>query len=619
MKIWITTFMVCLMSWSVSTESQAQKGVKTFVDIHVNSSLKPFNSRYVSEMEYDIWEPIYHECGAERSAQVMQSIGNSVPKQSQSNLEALARGNTRIACISLSPIEQRVISTSNYLNDKNKKETISCLTGIVANQLFLRRKEIDYFSDLIENIQYIKRFEYKTHYVNGFPYSYNVIRTKQEMTEITRDPNRIGLVLTLEGGHILGHSIYINENITDSEEYKELILENVDRLKGALPITNNSDDYLDIPILWMSLAKTFDNGFGGVAVSLNKAQQTVFGKITVANKPQTDIVEGIIDRLLSKEKGRRILIDVKGMSLASRKRYYKKIERGAIMGDQIPVICSHCGVSGNVSKNPLYRKKDDDSKNNNSYLNHWQQNLSEEDIREIYTSGGLLGISLDKSVIAGQLATNEINSTLEGSLQRRKASVKVIMANMLKAVKVINNSKAWSMITIGSDFDAMYEPFEPYSSVEQLADLANDIQQFLEKPEDIHDLFKAEEIRELMYDYSPAEIAEKVMSSNALNFIQRNLVDAQVLEAERKRQEEKAKLEEEKRKIEEAKLRAEEEARNAAIAKREQERKDKKKMKSDKFTISKANSFSMKSSKDKDKEGDKDKEDKEEKEKNDDK
>ncbi|MCP4440607.1 MAG: peptidase [Aureispira sp.] len=617
MKIWMTALGACLMSFCSITEGWTQKGVKTFVDIHVNSTLKPFNSRYVSDMEYDIWEPIYHECGAERSAQVMQTIGNNVPKHSQSNLESLAKGNARIACVSLSPIEQRIINSTNYLNEKNKKETISCLTGIVANQLFLRRKEIDYFSDLIENIQYIKRFEYKTQYVNGFPYSYNIIRTKQEMTEIVRDPNRIGLVLTLEGGHILGHSIYINDKITDLEEYKALALENVDRLKGALPITNNSDEYLDIPILWMSLAKTFDNGLGGVSMSLNKSQQSIFGKVSVVNKPQTDIAEDVIDRLLSKEKGRRILIDVKGMSLSSRKRYYKKIERGAIMGDKIPVICSHCGVSGNVSKNPLYRKKDDDSKNNNSYLNHWQQNLSEEDIREIYTSGGLLGISLDKSVIAGQLAINEINNTLTGSLQRRKACVKVIMANMLQVVKSMNNNKAWGIITIGSDFDAMYEPFEPYSSVEQLADLANDIQQFLEKPEDIHDLFKAEEIRELMFDYSPAEIAEKVMSSNALNFIQRNLIDSQVLEAERKRQEEKERLEKEQKEIAEAKARKEAEERKTAIAKREQERKAKKekKMKSDKFTISKANSFNMKSAKDKKKKEDEEKKKDEEKDK----
>lgn len=526
MKKYIVFMVAICCCWQQPESLQAQGENKTFVDIHVNTSKKPFNSRSTG-FNHGLWEPIFHECGieTERSKTVMQNVGFSVPKQSQSHLEALVKGHTRIACLNLSPIEQPFIGTNSVLTDKNKKRTISCVSGVDANQLFLRRKEIDYFKDLVENIHFVERFEHKPYIINGFEYDFSLIRNQKELDLVALDQNKIGMVLTIEGGHALGHSIYINDKITNLKEYRRLVLDNIDRLKGSRSLIDGSEIYLDIPILWISLCKNYGNGLGGNANALSKVQQSIYSKTDGVNNKETQLGVDVIERLISKDKGRRILIDIKHMSLDFRSRYYKSIERSEILGDGIPIVCSHCAISGLPKKNALYKKRDEDSKNNNYYLNHWQQNLSAEDIRKIISSRGLIGITLDKTVLAGQMALTEINETLPSTVQKRKACVKLLLANMLTVVDVVGDARAWDCIAIGSDFDEMLEPLDPYKTAEDLPQLAVDIQRFLERPDAIHDLFSEEDIRELMYDFTPAEITEKIMTLNAYNFIRRNLAN----------------------------------------------------------------------------------------------
>ena len=519
LRIWIGLW---VGFWATTLQAQVENS--TFVDIHISASKKPFNSRSAG-LQYGLWEPVFHECGTEeqRSKTVMQNIGGLVPKQSQSHFEALVKGNTRVACLNISPIEQQFISTSNAFSDKNKTRTVSCVSGVNANQLFLRRREIDYFKDLVENISFIQRFEGKPYIVNGFTYRFSLIRNQKQLQEIAADNGQLGMVLTVEGGHALGHSIYINDRITNLEEYRLLVMENIDRLKGARPLIDGSDIYLDVPVLWISLCKNYNNGFGGNANALSKAYQSIYDKPDGLNTKETKLGIEVIERLLSKDRGRRILIDIKHMSLDFRSRYYKSIERSEILGDGVPIVCSHCAISGLPNKNALYRKRDEDSKNNNYYLNHWQQNLSKEDINKIYTSKGLIGITLDKTVLGGQTALTQINETLPNTVQRRRACVKLLLANILAVVKTINDVSAWGFFCIGADFDEMVAPLDPYQTAEELPQLAVDIQRFLERPESINDLFSEEDIRELMFDLTPTEITGKLMSLNAYNFINRQM------------------------------------------------------------------------------------------------
>lgn len=502
----------------------AQRNKNTYVDIHVNTTKKPFNSRSISN-QYTIWEPMFHECGDEtqRSKTAMNNFGEKVHKKSQSNLEAMVHGNVRLSCLNLSPVEQPFIGTNSVLTDKNKRKTISCIFGVDANQLYLRRTEINYFKDLVENINYIKRFENKPYMINGFEYQLKLMRNKSDVAAISKSKNHMGMAFTVEGGHALGHSIYINDDITNLDEYKTLVINNINRLKGAEPLIDGSDIYLDVPVLWISLCKSYKNGLGGMANSLGKSQQSIFSKVEGLNGKESKLGIEVIERLLSTKGGRRILIDIKHMSLDFRNRYYKTIERSEILGDAIPIVCSHCGISGLSKKNALYKKRDEDSKNNNFYLSHWQQNLCSEDIAKIYSSRGLIGISLDKKILGGALAFAEIKTTFTNTTQRRTACVKLLMANILTVVKIIRDASAWDIIAIGSDFDEMAEPLSAYKTAADIPLLAKDIRQFLQRPEAILNLFSEEDIRELMYGLSAEQITNKIMSLNAFNFIERNL------------------------------------------------------------------------------------------------
>lgn len=497
------------------------QGTLPYVDIHINSSLKAYNSR--STNSYNLWEQIDHQCGPTVSNLILSNYGEDLIKYSQAHFEALARGNTRIVGLALSPVETQTLN-SRFLTDENKKATISCLTGIVANQLFLRKTERDYFSDLVGNIEFIRRFEGEKYYINGFNYYFNIIRSVEDLDATIADPDRIGILLTIEGGHALGHSIYIDEQITETLEYESLIEKNINRLKGLLPISDNTDEVLDAPILYLSLARTYENGMGGQAQSLSKMQQYLFGRSPTVGEGPSELGKRVIKLLLSRERGgRRILIDIKHMSLEFRKWYYKYIDRLRILGDNVPVVASHCGISGLSWDDDLYLRPDDDNKNSDNYLNHWKQNLSKEDIQFIAKSGGIIGISLDKSVLCGTKSLDKINQTIRGTIQKRDAIIEVIMANILTVVKTVGNEKGWDIISIGSDYDAMLSPMTTYLSAEQIPDLARDIQRFLESPQPIDNLFTVKEIRSLMFNMKPDEITKKIMSENALNFIRNNL------------------------------------------------------------------------------------------------
>lgn len=514
------SFLCC---WSFASTAQ---GDLVYVDFFCNPSFKAFNSR--STGQYNLWEHIDHTCNYDRSSTIMRDIGGRAPKFTQSNLETLIMSNVRFAFVNLSPIEQPFINSPAMIAERNKAGTVSCLDGISANQLYLRQREVNYYADVVDHIHYWERFEGKPHYVLGIDYTYRIIRKRSDIDSVLQNPRTIGIVFTLEGGHSIGHSIYINENITDSDEYRDLVNENVLRLKGNLPISANTDEYLDAPIFSFAPCKFFQNGLGGQALGLSKTQQDVFTRPNGIDDKPTAMGREVVNLMLASS-GRRVLVDIANMGRAFRAHCYNTIERAGILGEEIPLIASHCGISGKSSeKDALYKKKDDDSKNNNSYLNHWHRNLSKEDILNIYDSKGVIGISLDKTVLAGQLALTEIENALPGTSQKRRACLKILMANILTVVQCINTADAWNCITIGSNYDNMVEPLDAYPSAAHFSRLANDIQLFLENPEPIADLFDIAEIQRLTFGIKPIELTQRIVSTNALNFLRNNLDETDI-------------------------------------------------------------------------------------------
>jgi microsomal dipeptidase-like Zn-dependent dipeptidase len=517
--------------------AQAQDEFKTYVDMHVGSITRPFYSQdSIDGIKYNIWEYVNNECNNERSSEIFDKLGQIVPKLSQANFEEMVRGNVRLFCLALSPIELQFLENNTYLNDKNKRATVACITGIYGAHLLLRAKEADYFATLVRQIYYLEQHEGKPYYINSKAYSYKLIRSTADIDSVLTDPYRIGVILSIEGGHSLGHSVYIN-NLNDvsaaagvDKEYQSLLRDNIARLKGVMPIAFTKGQYLNTPIFYLSIAKTYPNGLGGTALSFNRNQQTYISRPNAIGDGSTPMGKKIIEDLVSASNGgKTILIDIQHMSVDFRQQYYDQLDRFSLLGTQVPIICSHAGISGLDWNSNLYKKKDDDTKNTNEYLNHWQQNLGKKDIEKIYEYRGLIGVTLDKTVLGGTLALNRINTAVPHSNRQRNACLELFLANVFKIVQIINKKEAWDIIAIGSNFDAMQAPLDAYPSARYLRNLHSDIQTFLDNPtaiaEDATGL-SLQEINRLKFGYTGIEIADKIVWRNSLVFIKKHFKDA---------------------------------------------------------------------------------------------
>ncbi|MDQ1142232.1 membrane dipeptidase [Pedobacter agri] len=109
-----------------------------------------------------------------------------------------------------------------------------------------------------------------------------------------------------------------------------------------------------------------------------------------------------------------VLIDIKHMSLVSRKIFYQLRKKGYLL--RKPIIASHVGLVGN-SWNFFNQDVINPIKKSYGYKVHWLKNagifddtyfyplsinLYNEDVREILESDGLIGLSLDVRILGGK-------------------------------------------------------------------------------------------------------------------------------------------------------------------------------------------------------------------------
>lgn len=490
-----------------------------FTDVHMHASLKPFNSRSVAK--YSLWEQIDHNCEGKISNLFLNG-SKEVPKTSQCNLEGLIKGNVRVAYLSLTPLEKEMMDPKFLDQQKKRLTTMACISGIENCDLVKKEETLNYYEDFVQNVEYIQDGEHQPYYIAGKAYSYEVARNGQHLASMVKDPLKVALVLNVEGGHTLGLSLD-PEDVSGTTEYEIFYLQNVDRLKGIRPIREGASKYLEYPVLSINLNHFFWNGLCGHARTFNGTQTFVFSAGKGVDDGMTALGEKVVEKLLDNTNGRRVLVDIKHMSLASRVWYYDYLKKLREQGDTVAIFSSHSTVAGLSVNSKEYLSKDNKGKNKNSYLNGWTISLSDEDIREIYLSKGLIGIMLDKYRLIGDLAKKEIDATIIGSLQRRRLYAKIIWANTFSCIKAVGEKAAWDIVSVGSDFDGMIVPFETYPRANEMVDMANDLLYFLRNPEPIFNLFTKEDIEKLMFGLSPEEIMQKFMFENGFNFAVRNL------------------------------------------------------------------------------------------------
>ncbi len=488
-----------------------------FFDMGVYSTQKAFKSRKVKR--HSVWEKIENDCGLDLE-EIPIELTNAfeyVSRVNQSSLYDLIKGNVKISNQIITPTERQFMH-SPFLTPGSSSKIFGCLSGLAYREEHFILNNVNYFAVVLAHLAYLQEELEFGYHKNGHTYYYDLIRSKNDIQEILKDPTKVGLMISIGGGHALGNYLHIEQGQVATEEYQNIVLTNIDKLKGVTPIDEASKTYLDIPIFSINFGNYFEDGICGKTSRFSAYEEEAFKRPTTIDGDITALGQAAVHSLLDNTKGRRILIDIGGMSLRSRLWYHKYVKDQRYRKDTLPIIMTGVGISGLSYKDNAWGKTD-----RNQLLSHQTTNMCRQDLLAVLQSQGLIGISLDKDKLMGKKFQERFDETVPNSADRRRIAIEAIVANICKAIHMSNSIEAWDMISISSQFDTHSRHMDVYNCSNEMINLYRDLLTFFENPRDITGVYTVKDIENFMYNFTPLEIVDKIMYKNALNFINKHL------------------------------------------------------------------------------------------------
>ncbi len=539
-----------------------------FADIHCHPSLYPFNSG--QHITYTDPPGI-----AQRTGMINTLVTNNF---SQADCPSLDIGQVRLVFHSLYPIERGFLSNiftqdifkdpALNLGEKVIRELLGqflspivsvtnpnkILSKVIFNMKGRRYREVvsenhSYFDDLQAEYRYFLNEADNINHNASNPWQVEIIRDFQHLKQVLQlDSNYkpqttrrvLCVVFTIEGGHALGcgQSNTVSDqhdeqmvNDTQSADYQQLkatILRNIDTVKKWGPGSNGA--YCP---LFLTLTHHFWNQLCGHSMSFANIMHTVFMQNQGMEAGITQLGIEAIKALLSRQNGRRILIDVKHMSVTGRRWYYNYLHSVKdTTGEIIPIIASHVGVNGIPSIYTASISTDhsgmDNAYNASGWFNNWGINVFDDEILEIFDSRGLIGLNFDQRILSGykllanleQKSKNIPDSLKPVSLLYKSIWAEPILANFIHIVQTVFNSNrpdksyVWEMIAIGSDFDGLINALDAFCNARDFATLKDVL---LEK-------FKIRAtVEPCLQNINLADMLDNFFYKNAVRFLERNL------------------------------------------------------------------------------------------------
>ncbi len=482
-------------------------------DMGVYSTQKAFKSRKVKR--HNMWERIEHDCGLdlEEIPIELTNAFQGIKRHNQSSIYDLVRGNVRISNQIISPTERQFMH-SPFLTPGSSSKIFGCLSGMSYREENFILNNVDYFDLVITHLEYLQDELQYSYHKGGRTYDGIIIRNRNNLRTVLNDPTKVGFVISIGGGHSLGNYLYIEQNQVDTDEYQNIVLKNVNRLKGTAPLDDDESQFLDIPIFSINFGNFFEDGVTGKTGRFSIDEEEAFKRPTTIDDDITELGQKVIFTMLDKKKGRRILVDVGGMSLW----YYKHVKTQRYRKDSIPIIASGVGISGLSSRDNAYGRAD-----KKELLNHETMNLSRQDLVAIVQSRGLVGLSLERDRLMGKEFQRRYDESIPNSADRRRIAVEALAGNICKAIHMSNSIDAWDMVCISSQFDAHARHIDVFNSSDDMVTLYRDLLAFFENPRDIKGLYSVKEIKNFMYNYSAKEVVDKIMYKNAMRFLSKHL------------------------------------------------------------------------------------------------
>jgi len=348
------------------------------------------------------------------------------------------------------------------------------------------------------------------------------------------DNDDVIIVLTLDGIHALGVGNPEDDALSPGDKPKDVSIgklkSRIRQLKGEESLDDTTLKSWTHTPFYITFASHFNNTLCGHAHSLPTMSKYVYDqhknmdKGVLKNATYSVMNEFLgLDENLKSTGSKRILIDVKHMSAASRQDFYKNIIRpfnrkpeNAI--SKIPVIASQVGYSGidgldTLIQNAKEGKEEDDFRVQG--FKAWNINLCDEDVIEIHDSEGLIGISLDQQLLGLYQKSWLLNLPLP--LMERTRARKLLARTLEQFIHIPfdynlqDPMRIWNILCIGTGFDGTNNPLSSYSTVLDMNRLEDDLTQIL------HNMKR--ERPKWFHDQSPENLARKICFENAYDFV----------------------------------------------------------------------------------------------------
>jgi microsomal dipeptidase-like Zn-dependent dipeptidase len=287
-------------------------------------------------------------------------------------------------------------------------------------------------------------------------------------------------------------------------------------------------------------------------LGLNKpGMRHLFNQEPGLDRGFTPLGREVLDLMLDRKEGRRILIDTKHMSIATRQEFYEIIRhKREEEQDHIPIIHSHAAINGWFNLEQAKSKADNNELDKGQFFSRWRINLTNEDILETYDSDGLIGVVLHEGRMPGE-AFNKQASKLKKKLKRaiphsekhtrlerelKDLYLKLVWSTIFHIIKVVKDNRdenGWKMVALGSDYDGLVDPLNMFPEVDSFQDLRQELETYLGAGKEIYfaqngvaKTIPAAEVRSLQFGQTPGQLLDAVLFGNTNQFLQKHFREA---------------------------------------------------------------------------------------------
>lgn len=473
-----------------------------YIDFHCHPSLKPFGKSFnytptgIHISHRNSKRSIWHYDPPSIFDKLLNYV-TGLTKFSQANFTSLVKGGVGIVCVSLYPLEKWFVR--NKMNNELLLDLAANFAlGVGDKRIDYIQGISDYFKDVEAQYDFYMQLDGKIVQLPEGKFRYKLVKSFTEIENI-KNQNASGgkvhticIILSIEGLHVLNTGL--------RKPFSEVeVLTNLEKIKNW-----------EFRPFFTTIAHHFWNQLCGHAESLSGIILKFADQSEGLNSGFTSIGRKVLERLVDDTDNKRIIPDIKHMSVQARKEYYEMLDSGNPKFRNIPVIASHAACNG-------LRSFDDPvvvHPNTAGKLNPVLINFFDEEIIRIAKSKGIIGLQLDERRIVNKKTLKKTKKSLKRNKIMHYRSE--LLWNQIQHIAEVLDAEglfAWDCIVIGSDFDGIIDSLNGFWTAEELPYLADYLERHVYNYMLSHKLVNPENV------IDADEIIARIMSSNGRNFL----------------------------------------------------------------------------------------------------